>query len=95
MHLPGEALASIKKQAEECGFKEETEYPLHRKRLANHTPGHPRELCPVGAELELHGNAGDHAKDKVDAEDAPPELRSAIPDIAVRSQGDCLQYHDQ
>jgi len=50
---------------------------------------------PVRAELELHGNAGDHAKDKVDAENAPPEVRSAIPVIAVPSQGDCLQYHDQ
>ena len=36
------------------------------------------ECGPVGAELELHGDAGDDSEGEVDAENARPESRGAV-----------------
>ena len=36
------------------------------------------EARPVGAELELHGDAGDDAEGEVDGEDAGPEARAIV-----------------
>ena len=36
------------------------------------------EAGPVGAELELHGDAGDHAHEEIDGEDLSPEARGVV-----------------
>jgi hypothetical protein len=40
--------------------------------------GAARELAPVGAKLEFHRDAGNHAEEKIDCEDFAPEARCDI-----------------
>ena len=42
-------------------LEEEREHALHRERVPDDAAGVPREARPVGAELELHRDAGDDA----------------------------------
>ncbi len=79
MQALGEALSAIEEQAEKRGLEEEGEDAFHGERLADDAAGDAGELRPVGAELELHGDAGDDAEDEVDAEDASPEAGGLIP----------------
>ena len=65
-------------QGEEARLEEEGEDPLHRQRLPDDVAGAAREGRPVGAELELHRDAGDHAHREVQAEDADPEARGVV-----------------
>ena len=58
-------------------------------------PESVREARPVGAELELHGNAGHHAEDEVDGEDASPEAAPRVPLGAAGLERDRLEHHDQ
>jgi hypothetical protein len=71
----GEALFAEEEEAEEGRFEEEGEDAFHGEGLADDAAGAARELRPVGAELELHGNAGDDAEQEVDGEDLGPEAR--------------------
>src|SRR5579859_1566771 len=52
-------------------------------------------MRPVGAELELHGNASDHANQKIDAEYPGPKTRRLIVDFPTRTQAKSLQNHNQ
>ena len=73
-----EPLFAEEEHAQEGRFEEEGEHPFHRQRLAITPPEYLGELRPVGAELELHGDAGDDAEDEVDGEDLGPEARGAV-----------------
>ena len=86
MHRLGNALLAIEKKAEECRLEEEAEDAFHCQRLADHAAGDVGKSCPVGAELELHGNAGDHAEDEVDGEDPSPEAGGLVPLFTAGSQ---------
>ena len=84
-----------KEEAEKCRLKKEAEDAFHGQRLADDSARKPREARPVGAELELHGNAGDHAHDEVDAEDAAPKARRAIPNFAACTESHGLDHDDE
>ena len=60
---------------EERGFQEEREDALEPEGLPDDAAGKGGELGPVGAELKLHRDAGDHAHAEVEREDARPEPR--------------------
>ena len=64
-----EALFAKQEQPQEGRLEEERKHAFHGQRLADHTAGGPRELRPIGAELKLHGNSGDHTHNEVDPED--------------------------
>src|SRR5579863_6472198 len=83
VHPFGDPLLSIEKEPEKSRFEEEAEYAFHGERLADHSPGQLREASPVGSKLELHGDAGDHSENKIDAEDARPKTSRALPLLAV------------
>ena len=68
-----DALLAEEEDAEEGGFGEEGEDAFHEQRLADHRPGELRESRPVGAELELHRDAGDDPGGEGDREDPRPE----------------------
>jgi hypothetical protein len=63
------ALFAEQEQAQETRFQEEREHAFHGQRLPDHAAGGFRKARPVGAELKLHGDAGDHAHGEVDGED--------------------------
>ena len=95
MHPFGDAFFAVEKKAQKSRFKKEAEDAFHGQRLANHAAGEAREARPVGAELELHGNAGDHAKDEVDGEDPPPEACCPVPLLAAGFECHRLEHHNQ
>ena len=95
----GEALFAEEKKAEEGGLEEEREDAFHGERHADDAAGASGELTPVGAELELHGDAGNHAKEEIDGEDFAPEASSDIVlCLLVRiigAESDRFENHDQ
>ena len=90
-----QALFAEEEQAEESRFEEEGKDAFHSQRLADDAAGSPRELRPVGAELEFHGDAGDDAEQEVDGEDFRPEARGLVPAVVAGAQGDELHHHHQ
>ena len=95
VHDLGEPVLAVEKQPEEGRLQEETEDALHGQRLANDAAGKLRKARPVGTELELHGNAGHNAEDKIDGEEAAPEPRRPIPRFVVGPESHRLQHYDQ
>ena len=73
-----EPLLAEEEQAEERRLGEEGEHALHRQRLADDAAGVAGEARPVGAELELHRDAGDDADGEVEPEDARPEAGDVV-----------------
>ena len=73
-----ESLFAEEKEAEEGGLEEEGEDAFHGERHANDAAGAARELAPVGAELKLHGDAGNDAEEEVDGEDPCPEACGCV-----------------
>ena len=73
-----QALLAVKKQPQESGLQEEGEQSFHGQRLADHAAGEAREVRPVCAELEFHGNSGHHADHKIDAKDLGPETGGPV-----------------
>ena len=69
----GETLFGEEEEAKEAGLEEEGEDAFHGERLADDSAGDAGEGGPVGAELKLHGDAGDDADDEVDGEDLSPK----------------------
>ena len=61
-------------QGQEARLEEEGEDPLRRQRRSEDIADEARVGGPVGAELELHHDAGRHADGEVEGEDAGPEL---------------------
>ncbi len=90
-----EAFLAEEEEAEEGGFEEEGEDAFHGEGLADDSAGAAGELGPVGAELKLHGDAGDDAEDEVDGEDAGPEARGLVVAGVVAGEGDGLEDDDE
>jgi len=87
------------KEAEEGGLQEEGDDTFHGERHADDAAGATGELTPIGAVLELHGDAGNNAEEKIDGEDFAPEARGdIILCLLVRirdAESDRLQNDDQ
>jgi hypothetical protein len=92
---PAEQFFSVEEQAQKTGFQKESEHAFHRQRLSDDAAGGPGKPAPVGSELKLHGDAGDHAHGEVDAENLCPETGGAVVVLVARAQGHRLQDHDQ
>ena len=95
MHPAREPLLSEEEEAEEGGFEKEGEDSFHGKRHSDDAAGAARELSPVGAELELHGDSGDHAEQEVHGEDPGPEAGRDIVLCVARLQRQRLQHDDE
>ena len=95
VRLGAEALLSEQKQAEETGFQEERKHAFHGEGLADDAAGGFGEARPVGAELEFHGDAGDHAHGEIDGEDSGPEARGLMIMFVAGAQRHGLEHHDQ
>ncbi len=67
-------------ESDEGGFEEERHQPFDRQRRAEYVADVMRVIGPVGAELELHGDAGGDAHGEIDAEQRAPEPRHRPPD---------------
>ena len=70
----GQLVPAEEEQADEGGFKEESHQTFNGQRRPENIANVMRVVSPVGAELELHGDAGGHAEGKVDTEQLAPEL---------------------
>ena len=90
-----ETLFTEEEEAEEGRFEEEGEDAFHGEGLADDAASSARELRPVGAELELHRDAGDDAEQEVDREDLRPEARCLVPAVIAGAQSDELHDHHQ
>ena len=98
-HERGEQMAALRQfvpakdhQANEGGFKEERHQPFDRQWRAEDVADIVREIRPVGAEFELHGQAGGDTQDEVDRKDLAPEARHRPPDRPVGHHID--RFHD-
>ena len=90
---PAEPVPAEEEQADEGRLEEERHQALDRQRRAEDVADVVRVVGPVGAELELQGDAGGHAHGEVDAEQDAPELGHALPDLATGHHVDRL--HDR
>ena len=81
--------------ADEPALEQECEHPLHRERLADDATCIRGEARPVGAELELHRNAGDDADGKVQPEDSRPEPCRGCVSLISSTQGTPLPEHQE
>ena len=79
-------------QSDEGCFKEEGHQSFDRERRAENVADIMREIRPVSAEFELHGQSGSDAENEVDPEDLSPEPRDFAPDRAARHHID--RFHD-
>ena len=77
-----EPLPAEEEQSDEGRLEKERHQALDRERRAEDVAHVVRVVGPVGAELELHGDAGRDPHGEVDAEQQPPEARHALPDLA-------------
>ena len=93
--LGPEALLPEEEDAQEAGLEEEGEHAFHGEGLADHAAGGFGEARPVGAELELHGDAGDHAHGEIDGEDFGPEAGGAVVVLVAGAQRHGLEDQDQ
>src|SRR5581483_11387457 len=78
VRLRPHALLAEQKYAEKTGLQEKGKHAFHGQRLADHSSGGFRKSRPVGPELKLHGNTGDHTHSEADPEDLGPESRRSI-----------------
>src|ERR1035438_97922 len=95
MRARAEAFLPVEKQAQESRLQEESEHALHAQRLADHASGKARKVRPVRAKLKLHGDSGDYAQHKVDAENPRPETRRLVVGLVVAAQAKRLKHDDQ
>src|SRR5262249_57036945 len=82
------ARAAEEKNPEEAGLEEEGGERLVREQRPLDRPRHPRQLAPIGAQLERHHDTGDDTETESDAENLEPEFE----DTAIRrTTGDEVQ----
>ena len=90
-----ELVPAEEEQADEGGLEEEGHQPLDGQRRTEHVADIVRVIGPVGAELELHGDAGRHPHGEVDAEQDAPEHGHVAPDLAAGHDVDALHDRQQ
>ena len=86
-----EPLLAEEEQPEERRLEEEGEHALHRQRLADDLAGVAGEPGPVGAELELHRDAGHDAHGEVEGEDPGPEPGDLVVRLVAEAQRERLE----
>jgi hypothetical protein len=93
--LRPEALLSEQERAEEAGFQEKRKHAFHGQSLSDHPSGRFGEAGPVGPELKLHGDAGDHAHGEIDRKYFCPEPGRAVVMLVSSAHGHGLEHQDQ
>ena len=78
VHAARDLLAAEEEDAEERRLEEEGEQALGRERGAEDVADEARVLGPVGAEGELHRDAGRDADGEVRGEELDPEVRGRL-----------------
>ena len=76
VHPFRDAVPAEDEHGQEAGFEEEGENAFRRQGRAENVADVAGVVRPVGAELELHDDAGGDAHGEVDGEDAGPEAAS-------------------
>ncbi len=92
---PRQAVPAEEEQADEGRLEEERHQALDGQRRAEDVPDVVRVVGPVGAELELHGQAGGDAEGEVDAEQLAPELDHVLVDLLAGHHVDRLHDRQQ
>jgi hypothetical protein len=82
-------------KAKEAGLQEKGKNALHGKRLADHAAREFGKLSPIGAELEFHRDAGNHAECKVDAKDFRPETGRAVVVLVTGAESNGFENDDE
>ncbi len=88
----GQAIPAKEEQPDKGGFEEESHQALNGQGRAEDVADIVGVVGPVGAELELHGQAGGDAQGEVDAEQLAPELGHVLVDLAAGHHID--RFHD-
>jgi len=83
MALFRQSIPAEEEQADKGRFQEEGQQAFDRQRRAENVAGIVRVIRPVRAELELHGDAGGHAKREIDAKELAPELGHVAIDLVA------------
>ena len=91
----GGPLPAEEHDGEEGRLQEEGEDPFDRQGRAEDVTHHPGVVGPVGAELELHDDAGGDPDGEVDAEEGHPELGQLLPALVAGLDVDRLEESDQ
>ena len=86
VHLLADAVPAEDQHGQEAGLQEEGEDALGGQGAAEHVADVAGEGGPVGAELELHDDAGGDAHREVDGEDARPEPGHLVIDDVAGAQ---------
>ncbi len=73
MHARRDALPAEEHHADECGLEKKGEEDLVGKQGARDIPDRLHIARPVGAELEAHRHAGDHAQREGEGDNLHPE----------------------
>ncbi len=92
LHL-AEPVPAEEEQTDKGGFEEERHQPLDGQGRAEDVTDIVAVIGPVGAELELHGQAGGDAQGEVDAEQLAPELGHVLVDLLAGHDID--RFHDR
>src|ERR1700730_2547011 len=95
MSAGSEALFTKEKKAEEGGLKKKRKHAFHCECLTDHAARGSRKLRPVGAKLKFHGDSGDNAESKTDAENLGPEARCLIPDSVSGAERERVENKNQ
>jgi hypothetical protein len=90
-----QALFAEEEEAQEGRLQDEGEHPFQGQALADDSAGEFGKPGPVGAELELHQDAGHHSHGEVEPEDARPEAGHLVVTLVRRPEGQNLEDHDE
>ena len=90
-----EPFFAVKEQPQKTRLQEKGKNTFHGQSLADDAAGGLGEFRPVGAELKFHGDAGDDAEGKVDAENFCPETRGAVVVLIAGAQRHGFEDDDQ
>jgi hypothetical protein len=94
MQRPADDPLAEQEDAEKRRLEEEGKGTFHGQGLRDDRAGPGREARPVGAELELHRDAGHHAHDEGDGKDARPEARRRVVALLAPDEVEGFQEHE-
>src|ERR1700688_2691541 len=92
MAAPAHALPTEEEKPHEARLEKEGHQALEGERGAEDVADVMGEVGPIGAELELHGDAGGDPHGEIDAEERTPELGHLAPNGAPGHHIDA--FHD-
>src|ERR1043166_7791118 len=95
MDALAETLFTEEEEPEKRRFQKEREDALHRERRPDDAARVVRETRPIGAELKLHRDSREDAKEKIDGEYLGQEARGPFVALAPFPKSERLEDHDE